>query len=284
MSENIPFYNLQVPYDTLVHSDMLYLSDESVESLLKKAIEQRQWHRENNHPKAEVNLNFGPIAFTTKGCETTQHLIDKYHAARKEQELEKRKLREKFLKSNNNPQLKETATAFDKLNGEEMDEAVQKTSFANVLPLIEWFEKAAVMSDVAYHLFKNVCDTLDLNINAARLAAKLVEKGFPTYEQWNEQTRCPYGAEPPVMEEKYAVLSRIERYGICIASDIQFVSRPGTYMSHFWDSIQDYKEKLNAGKNAPRVIQKSHASNLRKLGRKPDTSRGDRTGGTSAMW
>lgn len=281
MSTNIPFYNFQVPEDEIYyHPNMVFLPQKGIERLLESAMKQRGWHRENNHPKAEVNLNFGPLAFTTEGCETTQNLIEKYQAARKEQELEKRKFREKFLKSWP-PHLRETADAFDKLNGEEMDEAVQKTSFANILPLIEWFEKATVMSDVAYHLFKNVCDTLDLKINAARLEAKLVEKGFPTYEQWNEQTRCPYGGKEPVMEEKYAVLSRIERYGIGIASDIQFVSRPRTYMSHFWDFIENYKEALNAGQSAPRVIQKSHANNLH---RKPDTSRGDRTGGTSAIW
>lgn len=280
MSKNIPFYNFQVPYDTLVHPDMLYLSDESVESLLKKAIEQRQWHRENNHPKAEVNLNFGPLAFTTEGCETTQNLIDKYQAARKEQELEKRKLREKFLKSCP-PHLREAADAFDKLNGEEMDEAIEKTKFANILPLIKWFEKAAVMSDLAYKKFSEECDILNLNINAARLEAKLVEKGFPTYEQWYNQTACLIGAEPPVMEEKYAKLTEFEQKGIFIITDILFISRPGTYIGNFWDSIQDYKEKLNAGQSAPRVIQKSHANNLH---RKPDTSRGDRTGGTSAIW
>lgn len=280
MSKNIPFYNFQVPYDTLVHPDMLYLSDESVESLLKKAIEQRQWHRENNHPKAEVNLNFGPLAFTTEGCETTQNLIDKYQAARKEQELEKRKFREKFLKSCP-PHLREAADAFDKLNGEEMDEAIEKTKFANILPLIKWFEKAAVMSDLAYKKFSEECDILNLNINAARLEAKLVEKGFPTYEQWYNQTACLIGAEPPVMEEKYAKLTEFEQKGIFIITDILFISRPGTYIGNFWDSIQDYKKALNAGQSAPRVIQKSHANNLH---RKPDTSRGDRTGGTSAIW
>ena len=171
------------------------------------------------------------------------------------------------------PQLNEAVKAFEKLNGEEMDEAIQKTTFKNILPLIQWFEKAAVMSDAAYDHFMAVRDALDLKINADRLEAKLVEKGFPTYEQWNE-IPCYTGEKKPVRDEKYADLSRIERFGICIALDIQFVSRPGTYISHFWDRIEDYKEELKVQQIAPRVIQKSHANNLH---RKPDSSRGDRT-------
>lgn len=274
MKENIPFYNLQIPYDeSRFHPNMMYLPASAIQAFLKAAMEQRAWHRENNHPKAEVNLNFGPIAFTTQGCETVEKLMDRYHSARKTQTIEKRKLREKFLKSCRAPQLNEAVKAFEKLNGEEMDEAIQKTTFKNILPLIQWFEKAAVMSDAAYDHFMAVRDALDLKINADRLEAKLVEKGFPTYEQWNE-IPCYTGEKKPVRDEKYADLSRIERFGICIASDIQFVSRPGTYMSHFWDLIEDYKEELKVQQIAPRVIQKSHANNLH---RKPDSSRGDRT-------
>lgn len=253
---------------------MIYLPPKGLEKLLQSAMEQRRWHRENNHPKTEVNLNFGPLAFTTQECETTQNLMDKYQTMRKEQELEKRKLREKFLKSNNDPQLKEIADAFVKLNGEEMDEALQKTSFKNILPLIEWFEKAAEMSDMAHEKFSNVCDILDLNINAARLESKLVEKGFPTYEQWYDQTTYLVGDDEPVMEEKYAKLTEFEKMGLLISADIQFVSRPGASMSHFWEFTQYYKKEFDKQHKNPQRIQKGHAKTPRI---KPDSSRGDRT-------
>lgn len=273
MSEKIPFYNFQVPYDALVHPDMLYLSEANVKMFLESAMKQRQWHRENNHPKAEVNLNFGPIAFTTQECETSQNLMDKYQAIRTEQEREKRKLRENFLKSNNNPQLKETAEAFEKLNGAEMDEAIQKTSFDNILPLIEWFEKAASMYDNAHEKFSAACKVLDLDINAGKLERKLTQKGFPTYEQWETQTCYLVGDKEPELEEKYAKLNASELYGVQIASFIQYLSRPGTYMSHFWDFVESYKEQ-NAQKNTSHVVQKGHAKTPRI---KPDSSRGDRT-------